>query len=129
MITHQTITETLLDLLPKNAVLTVEDNKTEYLARFDWPITTDPDRPHKRSKMVKINIHENAIRDLLEVGNKVEAKTLIDLETYFKNQLSQFEPNHNTPKGKFEPIEKWEVASLHFLGSQKPLDGVVRRMY
>ena len=129
MINHQTITETLLDILPKNAVLKVEDNQTEYLARFDWPITNDPDRPHKRSKTVKLKIYENAIRDLIEVGNKVEAKTLIDLETYFKNQLSQFEPDHDTPKGKFEPIEKWEVASLHFLGSQKPLDGVVRRMY
>ena len=129
MINHQTITETLLDILPKNADLRVEDNQTEYLARFDWPITNDPDRPHKRSKTVRLKIHENAIRDLLEVGNKVEAKTLIDLETYFKNQLSRFEPDHDTPKGKFEPIEKWEVASLHFLDSQKPLDGVVRRMY
>jgi len=129
MIDHKTITETLLEILPKKAVLKVENNKKEYLAQFDWPITADPDRPHKRSKRVKLIIHENAIRDLLEVGNKLEAKTLIDLETYFKNQLSQFEPDHNTPKGQFEPVEKWEVASLHFIGSQKPLEGVVRRMY
>jgi len=129
LIDHTTITETLIELLPPDAELIVRDNQSQYLATFNWPIKTDPDRPYKRSKNVSLKIHEMAIRDLREVGNKLEAKTLIDLETYFKNQLHLFEPNHNSPKGHPEPTEKWEVASLHFLNTQKPLKGVKRRMF
>jgi len=69
------------------------------------------------------------MRDFMQVGNKLEAKTLIDLETYLKNQLHSFNPDHNQPKGKPEPVEKWEIASLHFLDSQKPVKGVKRRMF
>lgn len=129
MIDHKTITETLTELLPQDAELNVRDDAKQYLATFNWPIESDPDRPHKRSKTVLLKIHEHAVRDLKEVGNKLEAKTLIDLETYFKNKLQQFEPDHQSPKGLPEPVEKWEIASLHFLNSQKPLKGVKRRMF
>ncbi len=129
MIDHRVITETLSELLPETAELFVQDNDQQYLATFNWPITTDPARPHKRSKTVVLKIHQMAMKDLGEIGNKREAKTLIDLETYFKNQLHLFEPDHDSPKGHPEPVEKWEVTSLHFLNSQKPLKGVKRRMF
>ena len=129
MINHQTITETLADLLPEDVELNVTDNLNEYIARFNWPIDSDPTRPHKRSKTVLLKIHENAMRDFLQVGNKLEAKTLIDLETYLKNKLQLFQPDHNRPRGQPEPVEKWEIGSLHFIGSQKPLKGVKRRMF
>lgn len=129
MIDHRVITETLVELLPDETELFVQDNEQHYLATFNWPITNDPTRPHKRSKTVVLKIHQIAMDDLRNIGNKREAKSLIDLETYFKNQLHLFEPDHNNPKGQSEPIEKWEVTSLHFLNSQKPLKGVKRRMF
>jgi len=129
VIDHQTITETLADLLPSDVELIVNKEQQAYVAHFNWPIDTDPFRPHKRSKTVLLKIHENAMRDLLEVGNKLEAKTLIDLETYLKNQLQKFQPDHNRPKGQPEPVEKWEIGSLHFLDGQKPALGVKRRMF
>lgn len=129
MIDHQTITETLVDLLPGDVELVIKDSKVEYIAQFNWPINSDPSRPHKRSKTILLKIHENAVKDLLEVGNKREAKTLIDLETYFKNQLQLFQPDHNHPRGKPEPIEKWDISSLHFISTQNPVPGVKRRMY
>ena len=129
MINRQTITETLTELLPVDVELFVQDSSHQYLATFNWPIESDPNRPHKRSKTVVLRIHENALRDLMDVGNKLEAKTLIDLETYLKNQLMLFNPDHDSPKGTVEPIEKWEVTSLHFLGTQKPVKGVKRRMF
>ncbi len=129
MIDHRTITETLADLLPKDVDLKVTDDRAEYIAQFNWPLESDPFRPHKRSKTVLLKIHENAMRDFMHVGNKLEAKTLIDLETYLKNQLQIFQPDHNQPKGLPEPVEKWEIGSLHFLDSQKPVKGVKRRMF
>ena len=129
MINHNTITETLTELLPEDAELFVQDSKNQYLATFNWPIDSDPERPHKRSKTVLLKINEIAMRDLGEVGNKLEAKALIDLETYLKNQLQLFKPDHNNPKGKPEPIEKWEISSLHFLTIQKLVKGVERRMF
>ena len=129
MIDHRVITETLTELLPDDAEFFVQDNKHQYLATFNWPIKNDPRRPYKRSKTVVLKIHQIAMNDLREIGNKREAKTLIDLETYFKNQLHLFEPDHDSPKGHPEPVEKWEVTSLHFLNSQKPIEGVERRMF
>jgi hypothetical protein len=129
MIDHRVITETLVELLPDEAELFVQDNQQQYLATFNWPITGDPTRPHKRSKTVVLKIDSMAMQDLCDIGNKLEAKTLIDLETFLKNQLHTFEPDHTSPKGHPEPIEKWEVTSLHFLNTQKPLKGVKRRMF
>ena len=129
MINHQTITETLSDLLPSDVELIVNPEINEYIAKFNWPIHTDPDRPYKRSKTVILKIHENAMIDFSHVGNKLEAKTLIDLETYLRNQLYQFSPDHNRPKGQPEPSVKWEIGSLHFLDSQRPVEGVKRRMF
>lgn len=129
MIDHRIITETLIELLPDDTELFVQENDYQYLATFNWPITNDPNRPHKRSKTVILKIHQMAMDDLKNIGNKRAAKILIDLETYFKNQLHLFEPNHNSPKGHPEPVEKWEVTSLHFLNSQKPVKGVKRRMF
>lgn len=129
MIDHQTITETLADLLPGDVELLVNRGQIEYIARFNWPIRSDPKRPFKRSKTVLLKIHENAMKDFLEIGNKKEAKMLIDLETYLKNRIHLFQPDHDSPKGKPEPVEKWEIGSLHFLDSQKPVSGVKRRMF
>jgi len=74
------------------------------------------------------------MRDFSTIVNKNEAKTLIDLETYLKNRLHQFQPNHNKPnrnkpKCQPEPVEKWEIGSLHFLDAQKPIEGVKRRIF
>ncbi len=130
MIDHQTITETLQELLPGDVELSVDSKgKVEYVAHFNWPIKTDPERPYKRSKTVLLKINEHAMADLQRVGVKREAKTLIDLETYLKNQLYQFEPDHSSPRGQPEPVEKWEIDSLHFLDVQKPLKGVKRRLF
>ena len=129
MIDHQTITETLSDLLPGDVELLVNRGQIEYIARFNWPIDNDPTRPFKRSKTVLLKIHENAMRDFSAIGNKNEAKTLIDLETYLKNRLHLFQPNHNSPRGQPEPVEKWVIGSLHFLDAQKPVEGVKRRMF
>jgi hypothetical protein len=129
VIDQQTITEVLTLLLPEDAELQVIDEFNEYQANFCWPLKNDPNRPHKRSKMVQLKIQENAMLDLTNVGNKLEAKTLIDLETYLKSQLYEFEPDHQTPKGLSEPIEKWEISSLHFLTTLKPHPSVKRRLF
>ncbi len=129
MINHQTITETLVELLPNDVELMVNRGQEEYIARFNWPLSNDPTRPFKRSKTVLLKIHENAMRDFQAIGNKNEAKALIDLETYLKNRIHLFQPDHNSPKGHPEPVEKWEIGSLHFLDAPKPVEGVKRRMF
>ncbi len=129
MINHQTITETLSFLLPETADLSVSDSKLFYKAEFNWLLHSDPERPFKRSKTVVILINESAVSDLLNVGNKREAKVLIDLETYFKNKLHQFNPDHSALQGQVEPVEKWKITSLHFIESATPIKGVTRRLF
>ena len=129
MIDRKTITETLIELLPEEVELDVVEGGEDYVARFSWLLHTDPERTHKRSKTVELRICDNALQDFLNVGNKCEARVLIDLETYLKNQLYLFQPDHNKARGQPEPVVKWEISSLLFLETQKPLKGVSRRMF
>lgn len=129
MINKQIIAETLRELLPSKAEVEFDLERDDFFASFCWLLHSDPQRPFKRSKKVHFIVTRKALDDFREIGNKCEAKVLINLEAYINHQLEQFLPEHDTPEGSPVPIEKWEVDSLLFLESMENLKGIKRRMF
>lgn len=87
----------------------------DQISLINWKLGNDPERPHKRSKRIKLIIEEEAIDDLLECDNpnafKIAEKRL---ETFIRNKMSVFNPDHNNQRNSTEPEEIW-IISTHIL--------------
>jgi hypothetical protein len=93
-------------LFPKNARIEVVGGP-DVVLRIDWKLGTDPARPHKRSRLIRVIIPEAAIgacTDFKEAGWRF--RKLIE------DRLSAFRPEHSTPRCGTPPREEWIVASL-----------------
>ena len=129
MIDKQAIAEVLTEVLPDKAEVEFDYNRNDFFASFCWLLGTDPSRPYKRSKKVHFIVTPEALRDFSEVGNKCEARLLINFEAYITHKLDMFEPEHDSPEGAPVPVEKWLIDSTLFLEELESLQGVKRRMF
>jgi hypothetical protein len=92
-------------LFPKNARIEITAG-ADVVLRIDWKLGTDPSRPHKRSRLIRVIISEEAIgacTDFEKAGSRF--RNLIE------NRLSTFHPEHSTPRCGTPPREEWIVAS------------------
>lgn len=128
MIDKQLIAETLNELLPAEAEVDYDFNRRDFVARFCWLLNSDPKRPFKRSKTVEFVVAQQALEDFLGIGNKNEARLQINLEAYINHKLDEFNPEHNTPEGAAEPVEKWMIDSMLFLESMDS-KGIKKRLF
>ncbi|VAW82791.1 hypothetical protein MNBD_GAMMA12-2912 [hydrothermal vent metagenome] len=56
-------------------------------------------------------ISREFIADFNEMSEKIKSSIYNKLEAKIKNQLSTFEPNHDTPLNTPGAVEKWEFTS------------------
>ncbi len=107
-ITHSPIAtwvKLIRPLFPKNARIEITA-EADVVLRIDWKLGTDPARPHKRSRMIRVIISEEAIgdcTDFKEAGSRF--RKLIE------DRLSTFHPDHSTPRCGTPPREEWIIAS------------------
>lgn len=128
MIDKQLIAETLNELLPTDAEVDFDFSQNDFVARFCWLLNNDPQRPFKRSKTVEFIVAQKALDDFMSVGNKNEARLHINLEAYINHKLEEFNPDHNSPEGCAEPVEKWLIDSALFLESMNKA-GIKKRLF
>jgi hypothetical protein len=101
--------EQVRPLFPDNAKIELDEGN-DIILRIDWKLQSDPTRPNKRSRLIRVVIPEEAIEDcpdLHEAGTRF-AKII-------KDKLRLFKADHDTPKhGKHgrTPVEEWIVSSL-----------------
>ena len=93
-------------LFPKNARIEI-DAGNDVVLRIDWRLRNDPGRPHKRSRLIRVVIPEEAIdgcADLKKAGSRF--KKLIE------DKLSVFHPDHDSCKCGSPPLEVWIVSTF-----------------
>jgi len=98
-------------LFKPDADLRVRDNEDHYEAVVSWKLGTDPSRPSKRSKRIRIIVPWETVDDY---QNKSELQRKNDDEKLFqfiKANLENFEPNHNNPIEMGPPEVKWIAGS------------------
>ena len=74
-----------------------------------WRLSGDALRPHKRSRMIRIVIAQEALENY--AGGTDEARRSSDerFVAWFERQLRTFDPNHDSPLGVEPPAVTWQV--------------------
>jgi hypothetical protein len=74
-----------------------------------WRLAGDAFRPNKRSRMVRIVISQDALEEY--AGGSDDARLASDARfiTWLRQQLSGFDPSHDSPLGVEPPSVTWPV--------------------
>lgn len=97
--------ELIKPIFPKEAEITVVDHEDPEI-RVSWKLKNDPNRPNKRSKLLRIIIAEEAVsdcRDFEAAGTK--------LENIIKQKYLTYDPNHNMSV-ETTPTEEWLISTF-----------------
>ena len=85
-------------LFPEGTEFTPFVDFEDFTTKASWRLNNDPERPNKRSKIIKIIIPSDVIDDY---ENKTTAKKQEDDEKllqYVEQFINELDPNHDTPK-------------------------------
>ena len=93
-------------LFPKGARIEM-DPGSDVVLRIDWKLGNDPARPHKRSRLIRVVISEDAITDCSD--HKTAGAKFMKI---IQDKLSVFDPDHKTPRCGTRPIEEWVVTTF-----------------
>ena len=109
-------TNELRKLFSEDAEFSPLDYSDHYEVTVSWRINTDPERPNKRSKTIRIVVPEEAVDDYQLKSEKVRARDDEKLRQFLKNNLKTFDPNHDTPREMERPEVRW-IAGSNVLNS------------
>jgi len=84
-------------LFMKDADLSIVDLKEEYEVVVSWKLGTDPSRPSKRSKTIRIIVSEEAVEDYLKKSERQRENDDEKLVQFIKSNLENIDPNHDNP--------------------------------
>ena len=98
--------ELIRPLFPKDARIEM-DAGNDVVLRIDWKLRSDPNRPNKRSRLIRVVIPEEAIDDCTDF--KIAGSRF---KKIIQDKLSVFNPDHDTPKYGSPPIEEWIISTL-----------------
>jgi hypothetical protein len=95
----------------RGADLRVDSSIDHYEVVVSWKLGTEPLRPSKRSKRIRIVVPWETVEDY---QNKTELQRKNDdekLTEFIKANLDNFEPNHNKPIEVGPPEVQWIAGS------------------
>lgn len=104
-------------LFKQSAELRVLDFKDHYEAVVSWKLGTDPSRPSKRSKTIRIIVSEEAVEDYLKKSESKRENDDEKLVQFIKSNLENFDPNHDNPKHLPRPEAPPWIAGRDILNS------------
>jgi hypothetical protein len=103
-------------LLPDDPRILIPLGGSDMMILATWRLSTDPSRPNKRSRMLRIAISEEALDDYARGSDGVRLASDNRFVAWLRHQLGHFDPNHDTPLGVEPPAETWSVSTLDLNG-------------
>jgi hypothetical protein len=76
-----------------------------------WRLSSDALRPNKRSRMIRVVISQKALEDYARGSDDARLAGDERFVTWFRRQLSAFDPNHDSPLGVEPPAVTWPVST------------------
>lgn len=98
--------ELIRPLFPNDARIET-DAGDDVVLRIDWKLGSDPDRPNKRSRLIRVIIPREAITDCHDFKTAGSRFRKI-----IQDRLSVFNPDHDIPKYGSPPIEEWVISTF-----------------
>jgi len=83
---------------------------------ISWMLGTDPRRPSKRSKTIRLVVEEEALVDYAEAQPGQRRMADARLEEHLTEQLMRFDPDHSAALGREPPIVLWTIGTVTLLG-------------
>ena len=96
---------------PKHAEFHVCRENDDICIYVDWQLGTDPARPNKRSKKIKICISRAAVDDYIDGGEQNRQSADERLRRAVASLLHVFKPDHNVAAHVPVPIEQWTITT------------------
>jgi hypothetical protein len=81
-----------------------------------WRLASDAFRASRRSRMVRIVISEEALKDYVRGADDVRLASDERFTTWLRRQLSGFDPNHDAPLGVEPPPVTWMLNTFELNG-------------
>jgi hypothetical protein len=102
--------------MPQGAEKYLTPTSGGFVLSVHWKLKNDSDRPNKYSKTVAIAIPLELIEDFPGYPENLQRSALEKIGQHIKERLSNFDPNHNTPRGMLEPVEHWDISIARLFG-------------
>ena len=77
--------------------------------RVCWNLGDDPARPHKKSKMISVEVPYEMIQDLPNMPATKRAQVSGRVLEFLASKYAVFEPSHNVGRDKSQPVERWII--------------------
>jgi len=89
-------------------------DKDDHEIEVSWKLHSDPSRPSKRSKKIRIIISHEAVADYQNKKERDQRNDDEKLLQFIKMNLENFEPSHDNPIELGPPEVKWIVGTSIF---------------
>lgn len=101
---------TIMKYMPDGSEHYVTPTSGDYKLTIHWKLHTDESRPNKYSKTIVITIPQELIEDFQSYPDDLQESALEKIGQHIQSSLKAFDPDHNSPRGKLEPVVNWDIA-------------------
>ena len=98
--------------LPDDSRILMPRGGQDMIILASWRLSTDLFRASKRSRMIRIVIAGEAISDYARRDDGERLASDARFVAWLKQQLSTFNPDHDSPLGVEPPAVTWPVSTL-----------------
>lgn len=97
--------------LPDESRILTPRGGQDMMILASWRLPADAFRASKRSRMVRIQINEEALQDYARASDEARRANDDRFCTWLRRQLSTFDPNHDSPLGVEPAPVNWPVST------------------
>lgn len=83
---------------------------------ISWKLETDPRRPDKRSKTIRLVLEEEALTEYAAAPPGQREMGDARLKQHLTDQLRRFDPDHRAAFGHEPPVVLWTIGAVTLLG-------------
>ena len=102
--------------LPDDSRILTPRGGQDMMILVTWRLESDAFRASKRSRMVRIVISEEALKQYARGADDVRLAGDERFAAWLRRQLSRFDPNHDAPLGVEPPSATWTLSTFELNG-------------
>jgi hypothetical protein len=103
--------------LPEDSRILVPRGGQDMMILATWRLESDAFRASRRSRMIRIVVTEEALKDYARGADEVRIAGDDRFKAWLRKQLSAFDPNHDAPLGVEPPPVTWTLSTFELNGS------------
>ena len=103
--------------LPDDSRILMPRGGQDMMILVTWRLDSDAFRASRRSRMVRVLIVEEALKDYARGADDVRRLSDERFAAWLRRQLHGFDPHHDSPLGVEPPPVTWTLSTIELNGS------------